>query len=215
MELHTSPYLEQKAGWPAEGRQILAQYDEHSVVVYQAYRPLIGHFAAQRRYFGGDFSLQRMSWIKTSFLWMMYRSGWGTKLNQEVTLAIRLKRPFFDSILSRAVRSSYDPDLYPGVAGWKRAVASSEVRLQWDPDHDPSGARVRRRAIQLGLRGQVLAEYAHDAIVEVMDISAFVAEQRIHAESGGYARLVTPTERAYLPASPEVARRLKLSNAGT
>ena len=48
-----------------------------------------------------------------------------------------------------------------------------------------------------------------------MDISAFVAEQRVHAEAGDYATLVTPTERVYLPASPEVARRLKLSIAGT
>jgi len=215
MELEKSPYWEQKEKWPAEGRHILAQYDEQSIIVYQAYRPSIGHFAAQHGYFGGEFSFKRMSWIKTNFLWMMYRSGWGTKVNQEVTLAIRLKRPFFDSILARAVRSSYDPDRYPDIAAWKRAAASSEVRLQWDPDHDPSGARVRRRAIQLGLRGQVLGEYAHDAIVEIMDISAFVAEQRVHAQARDYARLVTPTERVYLPASPEMARCLKLSIAGT
>jgi hypothetical protein len=38
------------------------------VVVYQAYRPEIGHFAAQHGYFGGSFSLDRMSWIKPNFL---------------------------------------------------------------------------------------------------------------------------------------------------
>ncbi|WP_141653813.1 DUF4291 family protein, partial [Erwinia billingiae] len=25
------------------------------------------------------FSMTRMTWIKPSFLWMMYRSGWGMK----------------------------------------------------------------------------------------------------------------------------------------
>lgn len=92
MPLITELYQEQQAYWPQAGRHILAQYDEESVVVYQAYRPAIGHFAAQHSYFGGEFSLERMSWIKPNFLWMMYRSGWGTKPGQEVTLAVRLKR---------------------------------------------------------------------------------------------------------------------------
>jgi hypothetical protein len=39
--------------WPASGRQILAQFDDDSVVVYQAYRPEIVCFAAERGYFGG------------------------------------------------------------------------------------------------------------------------------------------------------------------
>lgn len=74
------------------GRHILAQVDEEAVV-YQAYRPEIGHFAAQHGYFGGRFSLRRMSWIKPNFLWMMFRSGWGTKEGQEVTLPLRARGP--------------------------------------------------------------------------------------------------------------------------
>jgi hypothetical protein len=31
-------------------------------------------------------------------------------------------------------------------------VARSEVRLQWNPDHDPTGNKLERRALQLGLR---------------------------------------------------------------
>jgi hypothetical protein len=57
-------YRDQQARWPAEGRHILAQHDETSVVVYQAYRPAIGHYAARHGRFGGEFSLDRMSWIK-------------------------------------------------------------------------------------------------------------------------------------------------------
>ncbi len=55
MALVTEPYLTQVARWPATGRHILAQYDDTSVVVYQAYRPNIGHFAATHGYFGGAF----------------------------------------------------------------------------------------------------------------------------------------------------------------
>jgi hypothetical protein len=68
MPLITEPYPAQKARWPTSGRHILAQFDAESVVVYQAYRPEIGHFAARHGYFGSGFSLSRMSWVKPSFL---------------------------------------------------------------------------------------------------------------------------------------------------
>ena len=61
MKLKTKPYLEQKVNFPKEGKVILAQYDTESVVVYQAYRPSIGNFAANNGYFGGDFKLSRMT----------------------------------------------------------------------------------------------------------------------------------------------------------
>src|SRR3954452_12651443 len=123
MDLITELYLAQQAHWPESGRHILAQFDAESVVVYQAYRPEIGHFAARHGYFGGGFSQGRMSWIKPNFLWMMYRSGWGTKEDQEVTLAVRLRRDAFDEILSLAVHSSSVPDVYRTYEAWKRAVA--------------------------------------------------------------------------------------------
>jgi|GEM_PF-5699984 len=62
--LTLEPYREQQARWPAEGQSILAHYDEASVIVYQAYRPAIGHYAARHGRFGGEFSFNRMSWIK-------------------------------------------------------------------------------------------------------------------------------------------------------
>lgn len=78
-----SPYLEQLPHWPQTGQHILAQFDEDSIVVYQAYRSSIALYAVANQRFGGDFSYNRMSWIKPNFLWMMYRSGWATKEGQE------------------------------------------------------------------------------------------------------------------------------------
>jgi hypothetical protein len=46
--LLTAPYLDQRTRWPQEGRHIQAQYNREAVVVYQAYRPQIAHFAAAR-----------------------------------------------------------------------------------------------------------------------------------------------------------------------
>lgn len=62
------PYLTQKDRLPKSGRYIVAVYDDEFIVVYQAYRQAIGLFAAKHGYFGGEFSLNRMSWIKPNFL---------------------------------------------------------------------------------------------------------------------------------------------------
>ena len=204
MNLELEPYVEQQKRWPAEGRHILAQFDEETIVVYQAYRPAIGHFAAQHGYFGGEFKLSRMSWIKANFLWMMYRSGWAEKEGQEVVLAIRLKRTAFDVILSQAVHSTFVPEVYESRDAWQAAVASSDVRLQFDPDHNPFGHPVQRRAIQLGLRGEVLARYARDWIVGIEDISEIVREQRAHVR-GKCESLLTPKEEVY-PVADEATR---------
>lgn len=211
MKIPTEPYPEQARRWPASGRHVMAHFDADSVVVYQAYRPAIGHHAARHQAFGGEFSFTRMSWIKPNFLWMMYRSGWGTKPGQEVTLAVRIRRAAFDALLRDAVHSSFDAGAYADHAAWSDAVARSSVRLQWDPDHDPAGGRLERRAIQLGLRGDVLARYAREWIVDIEDVSDFVAEQRAHASAGAWDRLRTPREDVYPVADVETASRLGIS----
>lgn len=213
MRLVTEHYLAQAARWPKSGRHILAQFDAETIVVYQAYRPSIGRFASEHGYFGGEFNFGRMSWIKPNFLWMMYRSGWGTKTDQEVTLAVRLRREGFDAILARAVPSTVVAGGYASEDEWRSAVAASDVRLQWDPDHNPSGAPIHRRAIQLGLRGSALAEYARDWISDIEDISTFVDEQRGYARKSEWSSLVTPRESAY-PVVPDVGQRLGLEQTG-
>ncbi|MDC0717795.1 DUF4291 domain-containing protein [Nannocystis bainbridge] len=208
MKLITEPYNLQRDRWPRSGRHILAQFDAETIVVYQAYRPEIGHWAAQHQRFGGPFSLERMSWVKPNFLWMMYRSGWGTKEGQEVTLAVRIRREAFNKILAQAIHSSHEPGVYADRQAWERLGKSSDVRLQWDPDHGPSGDKQERRAIQLGLRGPTLAAYAHEWLVEIEDISAFVARQRREWFEGDREALVTPREEVYPVEDPAVAARL-------
>lgn len=180
------------------------------MAVYQAYRPVIGNFAATHGYFGGEFKLDRMSWIKPNFLWMMYRSGWGTKEGQEVVLAIWIKRAAFDHILAQAVHSKFEPEVYGSESEWTKAVKTSLVRLQWYPDRHPSGARLERRAIQLGLRGSVLNAYARDWIVKIEDISQFVQQQRQNINSN-CAQLYIPCETVYPVADGNTATRLGLS----
>ncbi len=210
MRLITQPYLRQVDRLPKVGNHILAEFDESSIVVYQAYRSAIGKFAATQGYFGGEFSLGRISWIKPNFLWMMYRSGWATKVNQEVTLAIWLKRSAFNDILAQAVHSTFVPEIYASETEWKKAVQRSNVRLQWDPDHHPSGARLVRRAIQLGLRGDVLKTYAQEWIIDIEDISDFVQQQHQNIASG-CTQVITPRETVYPVLNLDTTIKLELA----
>ncbi len=203
-------YNDQLVRWPKSGKVILAQYDEEGVIVYQAYNKYIGHYAVKNGRFGGGFSFSRMTWIKPNFLWMMYRSGWGAKENQEVTLAIKIRRAAFDRILSLAVPSSFDPDRYETKSSWQENVKDSEVRFQWDPDHDPFGEKQSRRAIQLGLRGEAVRCYAGDWILGISDISDFVKEQRVNVEKGNLDMLCMPRESVYFPDDDALSKKLNL-----
>lgn len=89
------------------------------------------------------------------------------------------------------------PEPYSTQQIWKKALASSEVRLQWDPDHSPAGGKVERRAIQPGLRGGALERYAKEWVVEIEDISSFVAAEYEHVRAGNHEALETLREDVY------------------
>lgn len=208
--LRLEPYLDQVPLWPQTGRHILAQHDAESIIVYQAYRPEIAGHAVRHQRFGGAFSFNRMSWIKPNFLWMMYRAGWATKPDQDHILAVRIPRTLFEEMLAQAVASSFEASSCSTHDEWKQALQSSEVRLQWDPDHAPSGRDLPRRAIQLGLRGDMLRRYAESEVLSITDITPLVAAQRHNITDGRLFSLVTPRERVFHPVRENVAARVGL-----
>lgn len=87
-------------------RQIRALYDEETITVYQAYSAAIADPAvkAQRLSASPAFSNTRMTWIKPSWAWMMYRCGYSYKdKGQERVLAIRMRHEHFRQLLEQAV----------------------------------------------------------------------------------------------------------------
>ena|ERR1700754_275057 len=90
-------------------RIIRASYDENIIVVYQAFNTIIAEAAcAQQTFVSTAFKRERMTWIKPSFLWMMYRSGWASKENQERILEIKIKRSGFEWALRNSCLSHFD-----------------------------------------------------------------------------------------------------------
>ncbi|MBM4000185.1 MAG: DUF4291 domain-containing protein [Planctomycetes bacterium] len=69
----------------------------------------------------------------------------------------------------------------------------------------PTGDKCERRAVQLGLLGAALEAYGKHEILETIDMSAFVAEQRPNVPDWKTGKLQTPVEHLYVPANPSVA----------
>lgn len=214
MKLQLKEYQEQQKQWPSNGRHIMAQFDQEKIVVYQSYRPEIGHFAAKHQFFGGAFKMNRMTWIKPNFLWMMYRNGWGTKPGQEVTLAIHLKRTAFEKYLGASIKSTFDSSQFESQEAWQEAVDQSDCRLQWDPDHDPYGGKLERRAVQIGIRRSLVATYVKDDIVAIEDISEYVAQQRQFVKEKKLELLKTPEEQVLTLDDPSLIAHLNLDTHG-
>ncbi|QDX92998.1 hypothetical protein C2W64_04371 [Brevibacillus laterosporus] len=178
-------------------QKILAQFNENTIRVYQAYNSRIADEAVRLGTFGPSFKMDRMTWIKPSFLWMMYRSGWATKKDQERILAIDIKRTGFQAILENVVLSTFEESVYGSYEDWRSQLEISEVRCQWDPDRDIYGDPLDRRAIQLGLKGNMVKNYVNDWIVKINDITEEVIELRESIKSKTFEVSMLPSEHEY------------------
>ncbi|MFC8448376.1 DUF4291 domain-containing protein [Kitasatospora sp. NPDC057223] len=190
-------------------RQIRAVHDEHSLVVYQAYPAAVAEAALAAGTFVAPFKRERMTWIKPSFRWTMYRSGWGTKAGQERVLAVRISRAGFEWALDRSCPSHYDRDRHASAAAWKAELRTSPVRVQWDPERSTALGALPHRALQLGLSGEAVDRYADEWILTVTDATALAHEARdlVRAGRAAAADALIPAETAY-PLSDRLALRI-------
>ena len=178
--------------------EIRAVYDDTSVRVYQAFRDEIAEEAVQLGTFGSHFGLNRMTWIKPSFLWMMYRSGWAEKPGQENILAIGIKREAFDYLLENAVLSTYRSNSGITQEEWKTRIRQSDIRCQWDPERDPRGRPLRWRSVQIGIQGEVVREhYLKDWILHIENITGYVRQLKRQLDGSEDISGLLPPEKIY------------------
>ncbi len=77
-------------------------------------------------------------------------------------------------------------------------------------DHNPHGDKLQRRAIQLGLKGEILRQFCKEWIISIQDITEFVHEQG-HRLKNDFGNLEVIKEEVYLTNSSEVKSYLSLS----
>ncbi|MDP0498788.1 MAG: DUF4291 domain-containing protein [Verrucomicrobiota bacterium JB022] len=189
-------------------REIRAVYTEQTIRVYQAYADPIADAALERGTFCGPFKMTRMTWIKPSFLWMMYRCGWAEKEGQTRVLAVDISRRGFEWALSHACLSHFDSTRHNDEAEWKRAMQESPVRVQWDPERDLSFAPLDYRSLQVGLSGEAVEQYVKDWISHIEDVTPLARQIYQEVLGGRYqaASELLPPERPYLLPSDIAAK---------
>jgi Domain of unknown function (DUF4291) len=141
--------------------------------------------------------MTRMTWIKPSFLWMMYRAGWGYKdAGQSRILAIDITREGFAWALAHSSPS------HPGSMSkqdWERLKANFPVRIRWDPERDLHLQALPYRAIQIGIGGEAVPLYVRQWVRKIADVTDLA--HRIHdlVAQGrlDQARAALPVERVY------------------
>lgn len=190
-------------------RQIRAVFDETTVRVYQAYRDEIADTAlAAGRFVSPPFSMTRMTWIKPSFLWMMYRCGWAEKdAGQARVLAVVITRDGFEWALRHACLSHMTDD-FASQDEWRTLKDASPVRVQWDPERDFHLQPLGHRSLQVGLSGEASRRYVRDWIVRIEEITGLAHEVRKAVEARDLARAqaLSPVERPYEIAGLPAAR---------
>lgn len=166
--------------------QLRARFDDRCIVLYQAYGATIAAAAIAAQRFVPPFSYERMTWVKPSFLWMMERSGWATKPNQERVLAVHVLRSKFDEAVSSAVSTSIAHEHAP-------------IRVQWDPERSLRGGKLNERSLQLGLGRSVSRAYALEWVQRIEDVTPLVHRIDALRRAGDFdhARRLLPVEREY------------------
>jgi hypothetical protein len=188
-----------KIGIPEQ--QIRASFSSETIRVYQAYNDDIADSAlANGTFVSPPFKMSRMTWIKPSFLWMMYRSGWGMKdSSQSRILALDISHEGFNWALANSCLSHYSAAHYSSNAEWTAAKEASPVRIQWDPERDLLLNKLDYRSIQVGLTNEAVPRYANEWIKEITDITplAHQINNLIQANMKDEAIALLPKQRPY------------------
>jgi hypothetical protein len=192
-------------------RQIRAVYNDKTIRVYQAYSDTIANSALHHGTFvSPPFKMERMTWIKPSFLWMMYRARWGKKdAGQKRILAIDITREGFEWALVHSCVSHFEPDTYATKEKWQKIKEPSPVRIQWDPERNLHLQPLEHRAIQIGLSSVAVRLYVNEWIQRITEVTATAAEilELVVNEDFATAKQRLPIELPY-EVSENVFKRL-------
>ena len=184
-----------------------AEWDAEGVYVYQAFKDEIADWALENQRFGGPhFNPKRMTWIKPSFAWVLYRSGYAQKHDQNRILKIKIPHDCLSQILSQCKCAHGEG----GGIG----------RVQWDPERDLFAAEakiprkmVRQRAIQIGMKDS-LSEFYVQSIISIEEVTdlAHVVQNAHMSKTNDDIKTISvqlPIERPYIPTcSKEILENL-------
>ncbi|EGG14990.1 hypothetical protein DFA_09810 [Cavenderia fasciculata] len=199
--------------------QIRAVYNKETIRVYQAYNNEIADYAVKHQTFTGcpHWSTERTTWIKPSFLWMMYRSGWAQKdKNQNRILAIDIHIKDFEYAIQNNYKSSTKQkyqiegqELPPPSKEHSQPPVSKvdksnyDIVVQWDPERSIKLGKLGSniKSIQIGIKKRIAEQYSSNWITQITDITNQCLEIKQLLDNGhlDQAQSLLPIEKVYIP----------------
>ncbi|EON97607.1 putative atp-dependent rna helicase dhx8 protein [Phaeoacremonium minimum UCRPA7] len=181
-------------------REIRAAYDSKTITVYQAYKAEIADPAVseQKLHASPLFKPSRMTWIKPSWAWMLYRAGYSYKdRGQERILALHMKHEHFIELLEHGALAHKNADLPINTsmdAGESESLerlrkfaeaeleggnsaqqietdGKPQVRVQWDPERTIRLEKLPHRSIQIGIPAALSSKWTETMIVRIEDVT--------------------------------------------
>lgn len=194
-------------------REIRAYYTNDFIRVYQAFNSSIAESAVySQRFIPPYFKIQRATWLKPSFMWMMYRCGWATKENQERVLAVDITHEGFQWALSNSCLSHFDKEVYSTQSEWEKNKAGAPVVIQWDPERDIFLNKLAFKTIQIGLLPDASLLYITKWIVKISDITESVKQIKHLIDVGKLSEIFShlPVEQPY-PVPTDIGRKIGIA----
>ena len=196
-----------------KNKEIRAVYNEETIRVYQAYSDNIADSALkQGRFVSPPFKLTRMTWIKPSFLWMMYRAGWGQKdSGQKRILAIDISIEGFEWALEHSLISNHGAQNIDQKE-WQKLKEKTPVRIQWDPERNLLLEAQEHRSIQIGLSNEAVDLYVNKWIQNITEVTEQSQEIQALVKINKLedAKMLLPKERPYIP-SKQLQEKISLT----
>ena len=84
----------------------------------------------------------------------------------------------------------------------KRKKLKSNIIIQYDPDRNLNGEKLEQKAIQIGIKGDILGEYHEKGIERIKDITSFVRGQLKLLENKQYDKIKLPDTQLYKKCKP-------------
>jgi hypothetical protein len=200
-------------------REIRARHDANTITVYQAYNSTIAEaaVATQRLDASPGFKHGRMTWIKPSWAWMMYRSGYSYKdPGQSRILALKMQRQHFLHLLEGAILADHARSQPSTELATSEQDRSTTARVQWDPERTPKLEVLPYRSIQIGIPRGLVSIWSREWIESIEDVTPMARSlhEAIQEDPGvTYDELLSrdllPLESAF-PVPDNIRQRLNM-----
>ncbi len=187
-------------------------YTPETITVYQAYPVPIALAAARAGRFVAPFKRDRMSWLRPSFRWMMYRCRWASADGQDRVLAVEMTREGFEWALGHSCLAQYDHTFHTDREHWTNALKDSPVRIQWEPERSLALTPLPYRALQVGLGVDVIDKFVQEWTVGITDVTHLARRigEQVRRGDEHRAQAMLPDEMPY-PLPAPIAAALRVS----